>query len=91
MSNRHLVPMPKVKPHGPSRPAPAAAIAPSGLQTWHCFAFLIVAAIVWYFIRWPFIVIGSFAAFVWALIWLSQRFPRTMLFIMVFFNTLFRR
>ena len=30
-------------------PAPVVAIAPSGLRAWHCFAFLIVTAVVMWF------------------------------------------
>jgi hypothetical protein len=93
MHNRHLVPMPKPRPHRQprSRPAPTAVIAPSGLQTWHCFAFLIVAAIVWYFMKWPLIVVAMIGVPFAGFVWLSHRFPRTMLVIAVFLFSLFRR
>jgi hypothetical protein len=35
-----------------------STIAPSSLKAWHCFAFLVVAAIVWYYLKRPLIVIG---------------------------------
>jgi hypothetical protein len=64
IDNRRLVPMPTKRRSRQSKAAPAtAAIAPSGLKTWHTFAFLIVVAIVWYLLSWPFIVFGTIAAF----------------------------
>jgi hypothetical protein len=49
--NRRLVSMPikrRARRVKPSAAAVAATIAPSSLKAWHCFAFLVVAAIVWY-------------------------------------------
>ena len=49
-----LAPMPTNKPRGPRRQKAkpvAAAIAPSGLKAWHCFAFLVVIAILWHYFR----------------------------------------
>jgi hypothetical protein len=84
VGNRRLVPMPPGKPRRPAKAPkakPTAAIAPSGLQVWHCFAFLIVAAIVWYYLKGPLIVIGLLVGFFWSLNWLCHRFPRTMYWI----------
>ena len=79
MSNRNLVPMPTHRARDRKAKArPAAAIAPSGLQAWHCFAFLIVAAVIWYAAKGPLIVIGVLAGFFWSLNWLCRRFPKTM-------------
>ena len=49
MNNRPLVPMPTEGRRSDVAPAPVAAIAPSGLRAWHCFAFLIVTAVVMWF------------------------------------------
>jgi hypothetical protein len=63
MSNR-LVPMPTNKPQRPAKAPeaqPAAAIAPSGLKTWHTFAFLIGIAVLWHYLRGLLIVVGFLA------------------------------
>ena len=69
VNNRRLVPMPaKRSPRrGKAPAAPAGAIAPSGLKSWHAFTFLIVAAVVWYLLKWPLIVIGLLVGFFWSL------------------------
>jgi hypothetical protein len=85
MSNR-LVPIPTNKPQRPAKAPeakPAAAIAPSGLQSWHTFASLIVAAIVWYAAKGPLIGIGLLVGLFWSLNWLCHRFPRTMYWIVL--------
>jgi hypothetical protein len=58
-------------------------IAPSGLQAWHAFAFLIVAAVVWYAAKGPLIAIGLLAGFFWSLNWLCHRFPKTIYWIVL--------
>jgi hypothetical protein len=40
---------------------PVATIAPSGLQAWHCFAFLVVIAVLWHYLRGLLIVVGMVA------------------------------
>ena len=77
MTNRRLVPMATESRRSDAPTEPVAAIAPSGLQTWHCLAFLIVAAIVWYAAKGPLIGIGLLVGFFWSLNWLCHRFPRT--------------
>jgi hypothetical protein len=79
--NRHLVPMPtkrRARRSKTSAAPVAAAIARSGLKTWHTVAFLIVTAVIWYLLKWPIIVFGTMAAFFIGLFWLCRRFPRTM-------------
>lgn len=61
------------------------------MRTWHTFAVLIAAAVVWYVAKWPLIIIGTIGAIVWGVIWLGRRFPRTVFFFAVFFHALFRR
>ena len=73
------------------RPAPVAAIAPSGLRAWLCFAFLIVAATIWYAAKGPLIVIGLLAGFFWSLNWLCHRSPRTMYWIVLIVEGLMKR
>jgi hypothetical protein len=53
--NRRLVLMPPVrKPRARTKAkAQATLIAPSGLNTWHAFAFLIVTALALYYLKWP--------------------------------------
>ena len=65
-------------------------IAPSGLKSWHAFAFLIVIAIIGYYFRPLLIVGGLLAGLLWGLGWLSHRFPRTMLVLLTFVNALLR-
>jgi hypothetical protein len=60
--NRRLVPMPTRRRASTSNVS-SAPIAPSGLKTWHCFAFLIVAAIVWTYLKWPLIIAGYLTGF----------------------------
>ena len=79
--NRRLVPMPPGKPARSRKPV--ATIAPSDLKAWHCFAFLIAAATVWYYFRPLLIVIGALVGFFWGLNWLCHRFPRTTSVILV--------
>ena len=67
--NRRLVPMPikrRARRGKPSAATVAATIAPSSLKAWHCFAFLVVAAIVWYYLKGPLIVIGMLPDSSWA-------------------------
>jgi hypothetical protein len=52
-------------------------IAPSGLKTWHAFAFLIVAAAIWHYARGPLIGVGVIVGSLAALGWLSIRFPQS--------------
>jgi hypothetical protein len=52
------------------------------LKTWHCFAFLIVTAIVMSFAKWPILLIAALIGFFRGLIWLCQRFPKTMLVVL---------
>ena len=61
---------------------------PSGLRAWHCLAFLIVAAVVWYYAKGPLIVIGMLAGFFIGLNWLCRRFPRTTFVILFIVNAL---
>ena len=76
--NRRLVPMPTKKSRrSKTTTAPVAAIAPSGLKTWQTFAFLIVAAVLWHYLRGLLIVVGMVAGLFWCLNWLFHRFPRT--------------
>ena len=92
MSSR-LVPMPTNKPQRPAKAPeaqPAAAIAPSGLKTWHTFAFLIVIAIVWHYFRPLLIVVGIFVGLFWGLNWLCHRFPRTSYFVLIVVRELLR-
>lgn len=72
-------------------PAATAGIAPSGLKSWHTFAFLIVTALIWYWLKWPFIIISTLAAIFIGPFWLGQRFPRTMFVIARIINALLIR
>jgi hypothetical protein len=91
MSNRRLVATPTRKPRpAKTQAAQAAMIAPSGLKSWHAFAFLIVIAIIWYYFRPLLIVGGLLAGLLLGLGWLSHRFPRTMLVLLTFVNALLR-
>ena len=86
VGNRRLVPMPPGKPRRPAKAPkakPVAAIAPSGLKTWQTFAFLIVAAVLWHYLRGLLIVVGMVAGLFWCLNWLCHRFPRTMYWIVL--------
>ncbi|KRR21389.1 hypothetical protein CQ14_06990 [Bradyrhizobium lablabi] len=87
--------MPADKPRAskPRRAAPAATavIAPSGLKSWHTCAFLIVTALIWYWLKWPFIIISTLVAVFVGLFWLGQRFPRTMFVIARIINALLIR
>ena len=63
--NRRLVPMPtREKPRASNAPKvsyagpPAAPIVPTFGNSWPYFAFLIVAAAVWYYLKGPLIVVG---------------------------------
>ena len=91
MTNRRLVPTPTESRRSDVPPAPVAAIAPSGLRAWHCFAFLIVAATIWYAAKGPLIVIGLLAGFFWSLNWLCHRSPRTMHWIVLIVEGLMKR
>jgi hypothetical protein len=92
MSSR-LVPMPTNKPQRPAKAPeaqPAAAIAPSGLKTWHTFAFLIGIAVLWHYLRGLLIVVGFLAGLFWSLNWLCRRFPRTGYFVLIVVRELLR-
>jgi len=62
---------------------PVAAIAPSGLKTWQTFAFLVVIAVLWHYLRGLLIVVGMVAGLFWSLNWLCHRFPRTGYFVLI--------
>ena len=54
VGNRRLVPMPPGKPRRPAKAPeakPVAAIAPTGIKTWQTFAFLVVIAVLWHYLR----------------------------------------
>ena len=55
----------------------APAVAPSGLQSWHTFAFLIAAAALWYYARAPIIGIGLIVGILAGIGWAQHHFPRT--------------
>jgi hypothetical protein len=91
--SRRLVPMPprKRRPERIQKAQPVvAAIAPSGLRSWHTFVFLIVAAVVWHYFRPLLIVVGALVALLCGLGWLYHRFPRTMFVVLAIVNTLLR-
>ena len=89
--NRRLVPMLTKKSRRSDAPTePVAAIAPSGLKTWHTFAFLIVTGVVWYYLRGLLIVVGFLAGLFWSLNWLCRRFPRTGYFVLIVVRELLR-
>jgi hypothetical protein len=93
VGNGRLAPMPTNKPRGPRRQKAkpvAAAIAPSGLKAWHCFAFLVGIAILWHYFRPLLILIGMAAGFFWGFNWLCHRFPRTGYFVLVIVRELLR-
>ena len=77
MNNRRLVPMPTKESRRREAPTASASWPLPALQSWHCFAFLIVAATIWYAAKGPLIVIGLLAGFFWSLNWLCSRFPKT--------------
>ena len=54
------------------RQRPPALIAPSGLKSWHCFAFLIVAAVIWHYLRGPLIGLGVLVVIFGVLGWLRH-------------------
>ncbi|MGY2987744.1 hypothetical protein [Bradyrhizobium sp. USDA 4508] len=86
-----LVPMPAHKPRAGTPRKATPAIAPSGLKSWHTFAFLIVTALIWYWLKWPIIVFGTMAAIVLGLSWLDHHFPRTMFVITTIIGGLLSR
>jgi hypothetical protein len=94
--NRRLVPMPtREKPRARktlkiqlATTIAAPPIAPSGLKAWHCFAFLIVTAVAWYYAGPLILVVAGFVLFVRGWIWLSVRFPLTMTFVNSFIAAL---
>jgi hypothetical protein len=67
--------MPNRKAAPPSTPA----LAPPALKTWHCFAFLIlVALLIHWKLHYLLLLIAAFVGFIQLWLWLSYRFPRTM-------------
>jgi hypothetical protein len=92
MTNRRLVPMPTRKAPAPT-PAPrvVAQAAPlPAMKNWHAFAFLIVTAIAYYYLKWPILIIAAIDGFVNGWIWLSYRFPKTMWFVSAFLSGFLR-
>lgn len=52
--NRRLAPMPaRSEPQDLPVPVAPSPTMPAPLQTWHCFAFLVVTAVALYFAKWP--------------------------------------
>jgi hypothetical protein len=91
--NRHLVPMPtkrRARRSKTSAAPVAATIAPSGLKTWQTFAFLVVIAVLWHYLRGLLIVVGMMAGLFWSLNWLCRRFPRTGYFVLIVVRELLR-
>lgn len=82
--NRRLVPMPAER----RASAPVAAIAPSGLKAWHCFAFLIVTAITYYYVGALVLLIAAVDGLVRGWWYLTNRFPRTMTAVNLFIAAL---
>jgi hypothetical protein len=62
----------------------APGTAPTVRDSWPLFAWLIVTAIVMYYAKWPILVIAALIGIFRGLLWLCERYPRTMLVIMAF-------
>ena len=80
MSRRNLVPMPTQPRRRPTQRRPTEKPAPASLaplETWQCFAFLIVTAIVYYYAGMLILIIAAFVVFFKAWFWLCVRYPRT--------------
>jgi hypothetical protein len=58
---------------------------------WLEFTWLILTAIALYFFKWPILVIAAIVVFFRALFWLTERFPRTMLVVLVIIRGLLGR
>jgi hypothetical protein len=58
--------------------------SPSGLKSWHAFAFLIVAAVLWYYFGRLILVVAAVVLIIRGWVWLTFRFPRTMTFVNIF-------
>jgi hypothetical protein len=56
-------------------------IAPSGLKTWHVFAFLIATAVACYYAGKLILFVAAIVCIVRGWWWLSLRFPKTMIFV----------
>jgi hypothetical protein len=58
------------------------------MKTWHTFAFLIVAALVWYYLgRLAIVLVACFFLFKFWM-WLAWRYPLVVMFIIGFFRGL---
>jgi len=93
IGSRRLVPMPPRKPRRPAKAPkakPAGALAPSGLKSWHAFAFLIVTAIAWYYVGRLILFVVAVVLFIRGWLWLNFRFPKTFIFINYFIAALLR-
>jgi hypothetical protein len=77
--SRNLVPMPARQQRTPGAATPPAQRSLPSLKTWHCFAFLIlVALLIHWKLHYLLLVIAAFAGFCNLWLWLAARFPRTM-------------
>jgi hypothetical protein len=62
--NRRLVPMRARKAPAPLSTSNASTAAPvPPMQTWHCFAWLIVTAVALYYAKWPILIITGLIGF----------------------------
>ena len=87
--NRRLVPMPaRHRSRRKAVAAPTATIAPSNLKSWHYFPFLIVTALIYYFVGKLILFIVGIVLLVRGWVWLTFRFPLTMSFINFFIAAL---
>jgi hypothetical protein len=69
VSNRNLVPMPT------RRTVRTEHLAP--LKTWHCFAWLVVTAIVYYYLGKLILFVAAIVLLVNRWVWFCRRYPRT--------------
>jgi len=100
---KRLVPMPgpKAPPVDKTEPnsvlvaeplrQPPPPIVPTFRNGWPLFAWLIVTAIVMYYAKWPILLIAALVGIFKGLLWLGQRYPKTMFFILFLFRNLTRR
>ncbi len=67
----------------PSPVPPPTLVQPTFRTSWPLFAWLIATAVVMYFAKWPILLIAALVGFFRGLLWLGNRYPKTMLVIAV--------
>ena len=90
---RRLVPMPgpKAAPKAAPPAPPPAPMVPTFRNGWPLFVWLIATAVVMYLAKWPILLILALVGFFRGLLWLCDRYPRTMIVLLGFFRGLIGR